>query len=465
MSDHDHDDHHDAHGHHHGLGSCGSREHSRRTFLKGATATSFALLGSAYGMPDMTFAQTAGKKTLIKVFMRGGADGLSLFPKFGDLNYYTNRPNIAVPAPSADPNSAIRLDAMYGMNPNLRPLMEIWDAGRMAIGPGVHFAEGNRSHFDCQQWIELGRREDFGDGLFYKYLQLNAGSDPLRAIRAGSSNLAASLAGADLVVPSITDGPGYNLRNNDWCGGTNCSDNGLTKALDALGTNASVGPDAERATRRTTKAMVDTIAQVQQASLNYTTSGGLQYLDGQNGRRWTSLGNGLKLVAQLLKAGVPLEVAAIDWQGHWDTHENQIGNSIIDDTNGHSRALKEGADNLLAFWRDLGPTLQNNVIVMVGSEFGRTAFQNGSRGTDHGRGSAWFAFGGPTNRGIFGPLPELTDAFVRSSPNNNSIPITMNYKDMLAEAMIRHLGIPQSQLATLFPGHTFTNFNMFTRSV
>jgi uncharacterized protein (DUF1501 family) len=200
---------------------------------------------------------------------------------------------------------------------------------------------------------------------------------------------------------------------------------------------------------------------VQAAAKDYVpTANGMQYLDGQNGRRWTTLGNGLKLVAQLLKAGVPLEVAAIDWQGHWDTHENQIGNNVTDTTNGHARGLKEGAENLLTFWRDLG-ALQNNVIVMVGSEFGRTAYENGSKGTDHGAGGAWIAFGGPTNRGIYGALPELTDANTR----DNKIPLTLNYKDMLGEAMMRHLGVPGSALATLFPGHTFTNPNMFTRSV
>ncbi len=463
MSEHDHDDHHD---HDEGLGSCGSRSHSRRAFLKGATATSFAVLGSAYGLPDMAFGQTAGKKTLIKIFMRGGADGLSLLPKFGDANYRILRPDIGIPAPSADANSAIRLSAMYGLNPNLRPLMEIWDAGRMAISPGVHFAEGNRSHFDCQQWIELGQRQDFGDGLFIKYLRIIPGTDPLRAVRAGSNNLSASLQGADIVVPAISNGPDYDLRSSDWCGGNNCVDNGLTKALEALGAVSNAGPEIERATRRTTKAMVDTIAKVQQASANYTPSaGGMQYLDGTNGRRFTTMGRGLKLVAQLLKAGVPLEVSAIDWQGNWDTHENQIGNSIIDETNGHARSLKEGADNLLTFWRDLGPALQNNVIIMVGSEFGRTALQNGSRGTDHGRGGVWFSIGGPTAGGIYAPSPELTVDLVQNNTNRNSVPITMTYKDMLAEAMIRHLGVPQSQLATLFPGHTFTNFNMFTRSV
>lgn len=473
MSNHDqHDDHHDddhhndAHGHKHanGLGSCGSRDHSRRAFLKGAAASSVALLGSSYGIPDLTFAQTAGKKTIIKIFMRGGADGLSLMPKFGDVNYRILRPDIGIPVPSADPNSAIRLDNMYGLNPNLRPLMEIWDTGRMAIGPGVHFAEGNRSHFDCQQWIELGERRDVGDGLFNKYLQLNAGNDPLRALRAGSNNMAASLAGT-IIVPAISNGTDYNLTNSDWCGGNNCSDNGLTKALEQLGAVANQGPEIERETRRTSKIMVETIAKVQAASINYTPSAnGMLYLDGDGGRRFTTMGRGLKLAAQLLKSGAPLEIAAIDWSGHWDTHENQIGSSIIDETNSHARSLREGADNLVTFWRDLG-ALRDNVIVMVGSEFGRTALQNGSKGTDHGRGSVWFALGGPTVGGIYAPLPELTEQLVRNSPNNNSVPITMNYKDMLAEAMIRHLNVPDSQIATLFPGHTFTNYNMFTRSV
>lgn len=448
---HDHHDHHDE--------TCGSRRHSRRVFLKGASATSLALLGGACGLPDLAFGQTAGKKTLVKILMRGGADGLSVMPKYGDPNVPLLRPNLFVPSPdSSNPNAALKLDNMYGLNPNLRPLMEIWESGRMAFVPGVHFSEGNRSHFDCQQWIELGlSTTNQGDGVFNKYLQVVPGSDVLRAVRAGSPSVAQSLIGRDIIVPGIDNINNLGLSFTAWQGDS------LTKVLAAIGDASVSGPPIEVEMRRSTRAMVDVIAKVQAAASTYKNeAGGLQYNDGENGRPARTLGMGLKVVAQLLKGGIPLEVAAIDWQGTWDTHSNQLGSSIIDRSNGHANGLAEGANDLLTFWRDIA-AFRNDVVVMVGTEFGRTALQNGSKGTDHGRGGVWFAFGGPTKGGIFAPLPELTQSLVTDATNKNSIPITMNYKDMLAEAMIRHLGFPQAQLSTLFPGHTFTNFNMFTR--
>ncbi|MCY4336423.1 MAG: twin-arginine translocation signal domain-containing protein [Litoreibacter sp.] len=130
---------------------------NRRDFLKSLTAAA-SMVGMA-GAPKFSFAQEAGQKTFIKVFMRGGADGLHLFPLVGDPFYYQYRPDIAIPPPSNDINSAIDLgDPMRGMNPNLEMLMEIWDAGNMMVAPATSFDPNNRSHFDCQRWIGTGAR-------------------------------------------------------------------------------------------------------------------------------------------------------------------------------------------------------------------------------------------------------------------------------------------------------------------
>lgn len=446
MSHHHHDDHHHEHA-----------AMSRRKFLKGAMAGSVGLLGSSLGMPDISFG-AAGGKTLIKVFMRGGADSLSLFPMVGDINYYTHRPNIKIEAPSsADPDSAIRLDNLYGMNPNLRALLPLWEAGRLAISPATHFNEGNRSHFDCQVWVEFASHQAGAYGLFNRYLQNTTGTDQLRAVRAGSTNLAGSMSGP-IIVPSIDDGPGYNLVNWDWCQGSNCSDNKLAAKLRELGA-AQPGNAIEKQTRGVSKTMIETIDTVQLASKDYVPAGGVTYADGRNGRPWSTLGRGLQLVAQLLKQGVPVEVAAIDWGGHWDTHENILGTSVTDQAAGHAKGLKLGADNLMAFWTDLGPALQKNVVVMIGSEFGREVKENGSKGTDHGIGGAWMAFGGPTRGGIYKPLPDLANTTIQSS---RFLPTQLNYKDMIAEVMLRHLGVADTLLPTLFPAHSFTNHNMFT---
>lgn len=434
---------------------------SRRSFLKGATAGSVGLLGSM-GMPHIALGATGGK-TLIKLFMRGGADSLSLFPMVNDDNYKRIRPNIKIDAPSASIDSAIRLDSayaanpleIYAMNPNLRPLLPLWEAKKLAISPATHFVEGNASHFDCQVWVEYATTDINAFGLFNRYLQENTGSDPLRAFRAGSSNQANSLVGP-IIVPAIDDGFSYFLRNNDWCAGNSCSDNQLTAKLKTF---APVGNSTEQQTRVVTQTMVDTIGTVQSAANGYVPANGAIYADGRNGRPYSNIGRGLQLVAQLLKKGVAVEVAAIDWDGQWDTHENILGSTVTDQNAGHAKSLKRGADNLMAFWNDIGPELQKNVVVMIGSEFGREAYENGSKGNDHGYGGAWMAFGGQTVGGIYNGLPNVADTTLR---RGRTLPLAMNYKDMMAEVMLRHLGVPDSQLTTLFPGHSFTNYNIFS---
>jgi uncharacterized protein (DUF1501 family) len=459
--------------HSHDHKECHSHVHApksplnRRSFLKASTAGAVAIMGSSFGMPNIVFGAPGSKKTLIKIFQRGGADGLNLFPPYKDTNYYRLRPTIAISGPdSSNVNAAIDLDGTYGMNPNLADLKEIWDAGRLAISPGTHFNEGDRSHFDCQRWIETGTTMAGAQGIFGRYLEQIPGDDQLRAVRAGSSNLAMSLTSTAVTVPAITDGPGYKLENWQWCAGSGCSDNQLTQRLLRLGEAPPIGNDAEKLTRSVEKALVGSIATIQGASVGYKPdAGGMKYNDGLDKRPNTSMGRGLALVAQLLKKGVPVEVAAIDWEGTWDTHQDLFGpTGVADQSADNARTLKRGANDLLTFWRDLGP-LRENVVVMIGTEFGREAYENGTKGADHGVGGSWIAFGGPTKGGIYGALPALSDANLKEG---RFVPMVINYKNMMAEVMVRHLGVSQSLLPTLFPGWAtsdFTDYKMFTRNV
>jgi len=449
-----HSDDHDDCGRH------GASAMSRRAFLKSASAGAIAIMGSSAGLPDISLA-AGPTKTLIKIFMRGGADPLSLFPLTGDDSYYTYRPRIAVARPSsADSNAAIRLTDAYGLNPNLAALMEIWDSGRMAISPATHFTEGNRSHFDCQTWIEIGSTDRNLQGVFNRYLREVPNGNLLRAVRAGSTSLSQSMRGP-VPVPSIASAADYKLTNSDWCKGAGCSENVLMQTLLGISGHAT-GTEIEKKTRAITEALFKPVDVVQAANASYVPAlGGINYYDGLSGRSVTTMGRGLRLVAQLLKAGVPVEVAALDWSGSWDTHEKQVGTSVIDQTNGHAASLASGATDLVAFWRDIAD-LRDNVLVMIGSEFGRTVHENGTTGTDHGNGAAWFCFGGPTRGGIYNGMTTVEASRLLSG---RYIPVLTNYKDILGEAMVRHLGVSESIMSRIIPGHAFTNHGMFSASV
>ncbi len=432
---------------------------SRREFLKSSAMVAAASMAGVAGAPRFSFGQSAGGKTFVKVFMRGGADGLHLFPAIGDTEYYNHRPNLAIQAPrDSDVNTAINIGDTYrGMNPNLEPMMEIWNAGRMMVAPSTAMEDGSRSHFDNQRWIGQGTVNGAVDGYLNRYLQDIPGSNhPLRGAVLGKTSLSGEIKGV-IAVPAVQDREGYELQTDAFCTGDGCADNQLTEIMREISSHDVNLPGLEGEIRDNQLVMLDSIAEVQMAGMDYTVeAGGLNYSN-------SSLGRGLRLVAQLLKAGVPLEVAALDWNIGWDTHANQLpdGMDFGDQDHAYNRRMREGATDFLTFYRDMSANL-DNVVVLVGTEFGRTVIENGTRGTDHGKGGAWFAFGGPT---ISGVAPDITSLATDQLFENRFVPTVTEYRDIVGEIMIRHMSMPENMLTTFLPGHSFTNHSLFTRTV
>jgi uncharacterized protein (DUF1501 family) len=443
---------------------------TRREFM--ASLASAAAMAGIAGAPKFAFGQTTGGKTFIKVFMRGGADGLHLFPLHADPFYYNYRadgPNgrigIAIPPPGNSIERAISMGvgARRGMNPNFALLKEIWDDGRMMLAPATSFAGSNRSHFDCQRWIGTGQtRNDIIDGYLNRYLQkVSVGTDPLRGIVAGKTSISTEMTGS-VIVPAIlrgateTQASPFTLTNADLCGpAAGCTDNQLTNAMREISSHTVDLPEVEGRVRDNQIIMLESIEKVRLAGVNYKAGGGMgDYSD-------TDLGRGLRLCAQLIKSDVPLEVAALDWNIGWDTHSDQVSTSadrFTDQTKGYHRGLANGARDFLRFYRDMGP-LMDDIVVLVGSEFGRTKKQNGSTGTDHGDGGAWFAFGGPTSNKIAQDVESIED-----SPNvpRDWLPTLTSYRDIIGEIMVRHMGMREEMVNIIFPGHEFKDLRLFT---
>ncbi len=429
---------------------------TRRDFIKSLTAAA-AMAGTA-GAPKFTFAQEAGGKTFIKVFMRGGADGLHLFPLYGDNFYYNYRPQLAIAPPNGDSSSAIDLGpaagGMRGMNPNLALLhSEIWETGNMMVAPATSFAGANRSHFDCQRWIGTGARNNLIDGYLNRYMQNVPGTDhPLRGMVAGKSSISTEIRG-EIKVAAVNRGSDYNLVNRDFCSGTDCADNRLTEIMREISSHDVDLTGTEMEIRENQLVMLDTIAEVQAAGVDYVPNAdGLQYSN-------SDLGRGLQLCAQLLKAGVPLEVAALDWNIGWDTHSNQIadnGDPFTNQDKGYHSRMVRGANDFVTFYRDMGAEMQN-IVVLTGSEFGRTKKQNGSFGTDHGQGGTWFAFGGPTQQAVAADVSTIDDTVV----DRNWLPTLTSYRNIVGEIMVRHMGMDQQLISTIFPNHTFEDYSLF----
>jgi uncharacterized protein (DUF1501 family) len=155
----------------------------------------------------------------------------------------------------------------------------------------------------------------------------------------------------------------------------------------------------------------------------------------------TPFGNSLRQVAQLLKANLGVEAAFSDIGG-WDTHQNQ-GNISGQLAN----RLREFSDSIAAFWKDMGNDAANITLVTM-SEFGRTARQNGTGGTDHGHANAMFVLGGEVKGGkVYGKWPGLANELLNEG---RDLTVTTDFRRVLGEAVVKTLG--SKELDQVFPG-------------
>jgi uncharacterized protein (DUF1501 family) len=152
-------------------------------------------------------------------------------------------------------------------------------------------------------------------------------------------------------------------------------------------------------------------------------------------------GQSLMQLAQLMKADLGVEIAFADIGG-WDHHVNEGS------TQGQLANLsRDFAQSLAAFWTDLGPIAEETVIITM-SEFGRTARENGNRGTDHGHANVMFVLGGAVKGGrMHGEWPGLDPAQLYEG---RDLALTTDFRRVLGEAVYRHLG--NQDLAKVFPG-------------
>jgi uncharacterized protein (DUF1501 family) len=157
------------------------------------------------------------------------------------------------------------------------------------------------------------------------------------------------------------------------------------------------------------------------------------------------LGGGLRQIAQLIKSDVGVEMALTDIGG-WDHHVNEAGRRPSEGA--LANVLREYGQALIAFWRDMGDRM-SDVVVVTMSEFGRTARENGSRGTDHGHANCMFAMGGGVRGGkVYGRWPGLAREQLYEG---RDLAVTTDFRDVLGELVSRHLG--NQAVRAVFPGH------------
>ena len=404
---------------------------NRREFLRNMAAMPLltrSCLTTASMLAGMKSAYAANGKTLVVVFQRGGCDGLNTVVPYADDEYYNLRPDIAIAAPGSGSNSALYLDGYFGLHPAMTGLHNIFWQGDLAVLPAVHYANANKSHFSSQNFIESGvPNQSLSDGWLNRYLFSSNETSELQAISFGT--LAHAMRGKQSVVTV-----------NSLSAFDSNFDSSQTQVLRNLIKQDQNHPNPNRAliSQHGTLALDSQVSLDEFSKLNYSPENGADYPD-------TVYGQQLKDIAQLIKAGAGLELATVSNEG-WDHHANQGGAVGLQATK-----LAEFSSGKEALYKDLGSTHMNDVTILTVSEFGRTAKQNASKGTDHGNATSWFVIGKQVNGGVFGHWPGLMPEQLYQG---RYLAHTIDFTDVYAELLVKHLGGIGS-LSSALPGTNY----------
>jgi uncharacterized protein (DUF1501 family) len=424
--------------------SCeGCREYhqlSRRQFLAGsagaaAAGTFFPIFPS--WLPQVVLADSADttRDVIVSVFLRGGCDGLSIVVPFFDAAYYTGRPTIAIPRPdSSDPNKGTALDDRFMFGQAMNGLLPAYRAGHLLPIQATGSIDPSRSHFDAQRYMEVGKPADatIATGWLGRHLASVAPMRTGATLRALgiSSGLQKTLVGAPQALP-IPDPANYAIAGQAAT---------RTRRQDWLRQDFETGAEPVRSAALDALNTINLLAAI---NINgYVPATGAVYPN-------TSFGRGLRSTAALIKADLGVEAIQIDLSG-WDTHSTQdpIAGSMFN-------TMQNLSNSLGAFHADtIGSGLTQNVTVIVMSEFGRNARENGSRGTDHGRGNMMLVMG----RNIAGGrvLVNSWPGLAREQlERNQDLKVTLDHRDVLAEIVRVRLGNPN--VSQIFPDFTPTN--------
>jgi uncharacterized protein (DUF1501 family) len=356
------------------------------------------------------------QRTLVTIFLRGGADGLTLLPPINDDVYRRSRPTLAV-------SDGHRLDDRFMLHPMLAPLAPLYDAGQMAIIPACGSDDSTRSHFYAQDLMEHGGATVAGGwiGRFLRNAKNPSAAGVLDAVTVGSA-VSESLRGAPnaTAFSALEDLVGSNTDR---------------AMLDTLARwyakDALLGAPATAAVAASVQLQALQHAEDKpQHNAEYPT-------EKSHGGIAADFGKKLRLIARLIQADLGMRSACVDLDG-WDSHFMQ--SSVMAP---RINALGAG---LAAFITDLGSVL-DHVSIVVLSEFGRRVAENTSLGTDHGRGGVTFVIGGGVKGGVKGTWPGLNDD-VLEGPGD--VPVTTDYRDVLWPVLQRH---GATNAHAVFPEH------------
>jgi len=405
----------------------------RRDFLKTSLAAFWAdTLGlSLAGLSDLVLAQSTSSKAnalpnwpnsqkpFIMVFLRGGADTLSLLSPLEDPEFLAARPpDMRIKLTDFNVKPILAGNMPLYWHPQAESLAKLMAAKRLAPWVAVGIEDETRSHFEAQEIMERGlsslRKLPDDNGWMARQIEMESRGDKQQFILplfAGNNNMPAVMRGSTQV-----------LASRDLSGGIRFP-GGLNSLTDI---QALCGQESAHPASILMRAALNNIAAVNQRLpkespsstkvLPYVSSGSLPYPN-------SDPGVGLRSVARLIQAGVGLQYASVD-HGGWDTHEGQ---------NGKMDGLIRDLSLALAAFDDDMQAQQQGYTLVVLTEFGRRLRTNKSNGTDHGHASTALLMGDRVSGGkVLGKWPGLGN---NQLDRGVDLAVTTNYQAVLAQAL------------------------------
>jgi uncharacterized protein (DUF1501 family) len=366
---------------------------------------------------------SATGRKLVVVMLRGAVDGLNVVAPVGDENYLRLRPGIGLAAPGME-GGALDLDGYFGLHPALASLQPLWQQKKLAFVHASGSPDATRSHFDAQDYMESATpgRKNTPDGWMNRLVaSLPGTSTPSRLLGIGP------------VMPRILAGqaPAINLPNVAAGSRADILDRpAIGAAFDQLYADH---PRFGRAYLDGRKAHREVVMAAETPQMEAADRG-------------APLPNGFPddaaRLATLMRNDPKIQMAFVALGG-WDTH---VGQGAA--TGQLANRLAPLGQGLAVLAERLG-TLFDDTVVVVMSEFGRTARENGTGGTDHGHGNVMWVLGGKVNGGkVYGDWQGLEEAALNEG---RDLPVTTDFRSVLAQVAERHLLLSDKQLGQVFP--------------
>ena len=370
---------------------------NRREFIKLSSIASASLPIALSGFPIFSKQKPKGynfsnenDNVLVLIQLQGGNDGLNTI---FDLNQYDNlqsvRSNIIIPE-----NELLNINGTTCFHPSMNGIKEIWEQEKLSIIQNVGYPDQNRSHFRSTDiWNSASDADAFiSSGWVGRFFDINHSSFPENypndnnphpfAITIGRvvSETCQGVNSNFSMAIEDPDNPGTALVSNTSSLPTNCYGEMLSFVNDTI---------------KQTNAYAEVITSASNAGDNLST----KYTN-------SNLSEKLKNVAKLIAGGLKTKVYVVQIGG-FDNHDNQVVDGEPK-TGKHAELLQELSDAMIAFQDDLKLlNIEDKVIGMTYSEFGRRIRSNAGLGTDHGTAAPLFVFGGCAKNQILGDTPEI----------------------------------------------------------